>query len=791
MLKRAQAWARLPAEMKALPQWCVAGHDKTPLAAGPDGKLYGLSVTNPSGWMTFDAACSAAWHHQLYIGFVLQPGDPFTCIDLDVKDVTNEPNPEKWTTQAQFDHYFAIMSTFDSYTERSRSGKGVHIWVRGNIGRGRRRDGVEVYSQERYILCTGDVIHDVGIMDRQHMLTNMVSQMYEASLGGHIELNEVEATESDEVIIQRAMSASNNEKFVPLAQGRWREMGFPSQSEADLALMSMFTFYSKSNEQCRRLFRLTELGKREKAVKDNRYLDRTLSLIRARESREANIDMKALLAAQNNGIRVSPTVLHATNATEPVVTAPPAAAAFVAEAPVSLSTAAVAEEGIPWPPGLVGAVARFIYESSPRPVKEISIVSALGFMAGLCGKYWNIPHSGLNLYIILVARSAVGKEAMHSGISLLLNKLVERQPTASKYVNFNEFASGPALVKALAESPSFVNVAGEWGRKLKRIAQDDGRDPASSSLRTVMTNLYQKSGATSIVGGISYSNKESNVASIGGVAYSMIGETTPKTFYEALTDSMMEDGFLSRFLIIEYDGQRPKLSINANHTPSEALLQSLVEIVTYATSLEHTNNRCDLQRDGDAAAMLAEFEAECDKQIDSTDDESWRQMWNRASLKVMRIAALLAVGDHYYTPCIRAHHVAWALDVVKRDIALMQRHMKAGDVGVGDAARESKVLDIIVNYLHNQPAKTHRIPEEMRQSYIVPRSYLYTFTHRATAFNNHRMGPNVALDTTIRSMIDNGYIHEVEKTKLLDAYGYSGKAYRIVNIPDKDGQRKR
>ncbi|MDE2317292.1 MAG: hypothetical protein KGK06_12870, partial [Xanthomonadaceae bacterium] len=69
-------------------------------------------------------------------------------MDLDVKD---ETPPE---VLARFQK---IIETFDSYTERSTSGRGYHIWLKGDIGAGRRRDGVEVYSQERFIVCTGNV----------------------------------------------------------------------------------------------------------------------------------------------------------------------------------------------------------------------------------------------------------------------------------------------------------------------------------------------------------------------------------------------------------------------------------------------------------------------------------------------------------------------------------------------------------------------------------------------------------------------------------------------------------
>jgi hypothetical protein len=307
----------------------------------------------------------------------------------------------------------------------------------------------------------------------------------------------------------------------------------------------MFCFYSKSNEQCRRLFRCTELGRREKATKNDRYLNYTLEVIRGRQARESvlNESGRAMAEAYVQSLQ---------NAQSNTDYGDVAAARIAA-----VQTAPEEVDGsISWPPGVAGALASFIYHSAPRPVKEVAIVAALGFLAGVTGKAFNIPQSGLNAYIILVARSGVGKEAMHSGLSLVLEELRTSIPMAQRFVDFNDFASGPALQKACALNTSFVNVAGEWGRKLKRLADDSRPEGPMATLRTQMTNLYQKSGAGSMTAGIAYSNKEQNIGSVTGVAYSMIGETTPGTFYESLTPSMMEDGFLSRFIVVEYTGER-------------------------------------------------------------------------------------------------------------------------------------------------------------------------------------------------------------------------------------------
>lgn len=798
--------ARLPAELRELRQWCLAGADKAPLSRGPDGKLFYASVTEPSQWMTFDDAIATAiaeagrvttWQKKghsyqqtgLDVGFVLHEADPFTCIDLDVKDPENAPEePDKWTTAEQYDLFYRIMQGFGSYTEASRSGKGLHIWVRGKIGQGARRDGVEVYSQERFIICTGAVIQPGEIEYRQQLLDNMVSQM-RPQQRADAALSEVEADEDDWSILLRAANASNADKFQRLWRGEWADMGFPSQSEADLALMSMFTFYTNSNEQCRRLFRESGLGKREKARKDDRYLNLTLRIIRGREERELAIQQQA--EAQGAQLRAvtRAQALHAPTppgATAPPPTpAPPPVGALMA-APVAQDIVEAGSQGLPWPPGFAGRIAQFIYHSAPRPVKEVAIVATLGLLAGICGKAWHIPGSGLNLYITLVARSGIGKEAMHTGLGALVRACTVRVPTFFQFVDFGDFASGPALVKACADNQSFVNVSGEWGRKLKRLAQDERDTGPLATLRTKMTDLYQKSGPQSVVGGLRYSNKEDNIASISGVAYSMIGETTPATFYESLTNSMMEDGFLSRFIVVEYNGPRVPSNKAPQLTPDAALEDALTKLAFRAIKLLNDGQSQPLGRTDVAAQMMQDFEDECDKRINGTEDESNRQMWNRAALKVLRVAGLLAVAENWIAPVIDVHHMNWALDLIRRDIAIMGNRIESGDVGNGDVSRDKKLVSVLRGYLQGGLPRGYKISTQMLENGIVPRAYLQKRTAGITSFNSHRMGHANALNQTIQTAMANGYLMEVEKKALAEQYNYHGKAYRILDLPSYD-----
>lgn len=804
-------YGRLPVELKLLNQWCLAGADKAPYLAGQNGLYHASPVKGP--WLSFQAACEYAVQYNVGIGFIITEFDSLTCIDMDVKDAesidpkTGQQYPkELWTSKQQLDYYAGISQFANSYTELSSSGKGLHVWVNGDIGAGRKGKGIEVYSRERFIICTGlslsefayDMLNNVAIP--RIITTNqlpvadgtLILQSLAQELKGtnkQIELVEIDAELTDKEVWKRATSASNSEKFIALCGGDWHLMGFPSQSEADLALMSMFTYYSKSNEQCIRMFRATVLGQRTKAVKNDVYLKRTLKIIRSRQDKEAR--------TAEHGEQLAKALMDKFSQPPPInERADPACVVneamsiiqnmnqgvVVTEQPPEVHYNPPEVEGLAWPPGFVGQIAGFIYQSAPRPVKEVAIVAALGLMSGLTGKAYNIGQTGLNLYIILIARSAIGKEAMHSGIGHIMRS--GAGAGLEPFVNFTDFASGPALTKQMEQEPSFVNVSGEWGRKLQRMAEDH-RDGPMQQLRTVMTHLYQKSGAGSVMGGMGYSNKDNSTKSVNAVAYSMIGETTPGTFYDSLTQTMMEDGFLSRFNIIEFDGDRPAENKNQIMQFPQEMIDYIGPMASHCARVcsDATGAAIQMSYSPEAKIKIDGFNEHCDGEIRVAGaDESLRQIWNRAHLKAIRVAGVLGASDNYLQPVVQEHHVDWAINLVLKDAHSMLDKVTGGEIGVDDTARYKKFLSILKDFLSGKVANSYGIDLRMIADGIVPRKYLIGRSCQVRCFRNYKLGSTLGLDHAIKNAVDSGVIMEVDKTKAVEAYNYHGRAFRILEL---------
>lgn len=740
------------------------------------------NVTDPTTWASFEECLSALQAPPSNIipysgiGFVFSIYDPFAFIDLD------DPSSDPAITERQL----KVAKEFDSYSEISPSGKGLHIITRGSIPRGRRRSSIEIYSCDRYATMTGEVYNNKPIFDYQDKL----KMLYEQMGNGPAEFIYTENTPQkveDSEIIKLAARAVNGEKFSKLLNGHWQDL-YTSQSEADLAFIDILAFYTQNKDQIIRIFRQSPLGARKKAKRNdyvermiNRSFDHMLPLIdidgfKIQNEFQGSVAQRLVPAAHNGsdvGSSPAATTIKAGDIASSNLA--PATNLFISEREFKLNP----------PPGLVGEMARFIYEASPRQVPEIAIAAAIGLMGGICGKAYNVSGTGLNQYVILVANTGAGKESMASGIDKLMNAVRLTVPTAHGFLGPAEIASGQALVKYINTHSCFVSVLGEFGIRLQSISSQNANTHEKMLLR-IMLDLYNKSGHHQTFRPSIYSDKEKNVTATQAPAFSILAESTPETFYQVLNEEMVSAGLLPRFLIIEYKGKVPYLNENAiNVEPPLFLQDQFSSLVAQCETIMHAKKVINVASDDSADKLLRTFQKFATDRVNANDKDFVRQLWNRAHIKALKLSALIAVGCNYFDPIITTKYVEWSIELVVNDIKVLSSKFEQGEVG--NATSELKQLQfarrIIREYLtiEWENAEKYKADRKMFDDKIVQGAYLSRRLAGQNIFRMDRMGSTIAIKRSLQALMDCDAIREVPPSQLQEKYGTRQKAYVIAN----------
>ena len=139
----------IPAELRNLNQWVGVRNDsKLPLRVD---NLYPASTTNPETWGSYSDVIKQIFDETFsYPGFVFNDNG---IVGIDIDCGSDE---DGFITPLAAN----IISHCCSYTEISRSGRGFHILVKGDLPfKGKNNlKGVEIYKQARYFICTGQAI---------------------------------------------------------------------------------------------------------------------------------------------------------------------------------------------------------------------------------------------------------------------------------------------------------------------------------------------------------------------------------------------------------------------------------------------------------------------------------------------------------------------------------------------------------------------------------------------------------------------------------------------------------
>lgn len=792
----------IPAELKELRQWVVwrlekrdaAKPTKVPYAPRPGGMKASVSdsakynIVARDTWGTFAEACAAPLTCSepvdpsapveatgfSGIGFVFTKDDPYCGIDLD----DTHGDEEAYARQVK------VFREFDSYAELSPSGAGLHIFIKAKLECGRRRADIELYPHERFFTMTGNVFNNKPIEDRQDLAELLFEQMGGAPVM-YAAGKDQPQTQTDEQIIAMAVGAVNGEKFNRLYTGDFQSL-YPSQSEADFALVDIIAFYTQNMAQIARIFRGSALGQRDKAQRDdyigymvNKSFDRQLPKVDIDGLRIA-FEARQLAANMPAG---EPGGTPADMASAQAHLDPSKQVGLSAGQPSSHSGGAVVN---PFPPGLIGEVAQFLLDAAPRQVPDIALAGAIGLLSGICGRGYNVSNTGINQYILLLAPTGTGKDLIASGTSKLMAEIVKSVPAAADFRGPGELVSSAGLIKWLDKKPACYSILGEFGVKLKEMA-DPRANAHLAGLERILLQLYSKSGNEQVLDPMAYSDSQKNTSSVRAPAFTMLGESVPERFYEMLDDTMISSGLLPRFMTFEYKGQRPYLNEQAGHIkPSFRLVQQIADLAAQCLTLAHNGNVFNVPMDEASTKAFREFDRWTTDQINDAKTEVIRHLWNRAQLKALKLAALCAVGINMHSPIITMNETMWATTMIVEQTRRLIVKFETGQIGHANNAEGKQLAAVVkciseyLNEPHDRYAK-YQPNANMHRSGVIPESYVSRRLISVAVFRNDRRGSTAAIKLALKTLCESDELREVPKAQMVQSFGCGPRAYVVAN----------
>jgi hypothetical protein len=276
----------IPAEWRQRDRWdCWKQEDKSKPSYIPGTDKH-ASCTNPAHWASFDVALEALRKVPGYAGLTFAViGDGYIVIDLDRCRNAKNGRIAAWARK--------IIKRFNSYTEVSSSGTGVHIILKGKLPpQGRKQGRIEVYADKRFICVTGRQLTSYGagksIKDRSKLLLEWHGEVFANradSAHTHSVLNPTSSNGAARLPEEYFISEDRLKHFFTkkpqarvIFEGKSNGQ-YASQSDAEQALANMAINAELTDAEAGAVLSKARWKSRQKVSKAERidYIERTLA----------------------------------------------------------------------------------------------------------------------------------------------------------------------------------------------------------------------------------------------------------------------------------------------------------------------------------------------------------------------------------------------------------------------------------------------------------------------------------------------------------------------------------
>lgn len=326
-------------------------------------------------------------------------------------------------------------------------------------------------------------------------------------------------------------------------------------------------------------------------------------------------------------------------------------------------------------PGLAGDIARYIDSALAVKQPGMCLAAALSFVGALySGRIYctsnNSQQTEPCVFVIVVADTGAGKTSSQKLVRKIMTSAL-----GSKSFLIGVPASDSGLLKALTRTPRGFLIWDEIGLGMAAIAKS--RELYNAKIFDAIMTVFSSAG-------VPYTGKEYSTqdrVDISEPYLSILGGSTWGCFFDSLNKGMIENGFLTRFLLF----CEAEESVEKEARPDSALFQSIVsrvQAVNKWVSVETAGNLAEIVPDEMPHKKVeVQLPHECRNGNMFSDLEMWgmeiaairksnkkssvtKLMYSRAWEHTIRMCLAFTDCQHQ-TPVISPESVRFAIDLTR------------------------------------------------------------------------------------------------------------------------------
>lgn len=325
------------------------------------------------------------------------------------------------------------------------------------------------------------------------------------------------------------------------------------------------------------------------------------------------------------------------------------------------------------PPGVLGEVSRWITATAPKQQPELSVAAAVALCSVVMGRTYRSQYGNFtSLYLVMVAKSTEGKEHPQSCVEKILTA-----SDLTKLIGGSGYTSAGAVFSALLDNPAHLATIDELGKLLK-MSRANGQAHSEAAIDKLIEAFGRLDG---VMRPPTYSKMTLSKAQASGLervvhnpAISLLGATTPGTFYAALTNDLVQDGFLGRCIVVESKQPRQLTRFVDRTDPPKRIIEWCKAVhasgavqgnLADVNPAEMPPKTVTLEFDESCMPLMLALESELNDEKEASEGEGLDVILGRTMEKSMRLAMIVAKASDPHARKVMPQHLEWAIQYVR------------------------------------------------------------------------------------------------------------------------------